>query len=57
MVYLESPLTQKLLVFQLCGDNADCIFDAVLAGEDVGQATLEAEEEARAFQEEFGGEI
>lgn len=41
---------------QLCGDNANCIFDAVLAGEEVGQATLEAEEADRAFQEEVGGE-
>jgi len=41
---------------QLCGDNANCIFDAILAGEDVGQATLEAEEADRAFQEEVGGE-
>lgn len=42
---------------QLCGDNAACIFDALLAGEEVGQATLEAQEEARAYQEEVAGEF
>lgn len=42
---------------QLCGDNADCILDALLAGVDVGQATLEAEEADRAFQEEVGGDV
>ncbi|CAM9334004.1 unnamed protein product, partial [Ectocarpus sp. 13 AM-2016] len=39
----------------LCGDNANCIFDALLAGEDVGQATLEGEEADRLYQEAIGG--
>lgn len=48
--------TACLLISQLCGDNADCTFDALLAGEAVGQATLEAEEADRAYQEQVGGE-
>eukprot|EP00752_Nemacystus_decipiens_P012284 g10890.t1 len=40
----------------LCGDNADCILDALLAGEEVGQATLDGQAEDRAYQEEVAGE-
>lgn len=45
-----------LLLPQLCGGNANCVFDALLAGEEVGQATLEEEEAARVYQEGLGGE-
>ena len=41
---------------QLCGDSAECIFDALLAGEEVGLATLEEIEANRAYQEAIGGE-
>ncbi|CAM9615249.1 unnamed protein product [Ectocarpus sp. 6 AP-2014] len=42
-------------ITELCGDNADCIIDALLAGEEVGQATLEGQAEDRAYQEEVAG--
>ncbi|CAM9794094.1 unnamed protein product [Ectocarpus sp. 12 AP-2014] len=42
-------------ITELCGDNADCIVDALLAGEEVGQATLEGQAEDRAYQEEVAG--
>ncbi|CAM9855150.1 unnamed protein product, partial [Scytosiphon promiscuus] len=42
-------------ITELCGDNADCILDALLAGEEVGQATLDGQAEDRAYQEEVAG--
>ncbi|CAM9172021.1 unnamed protein product [Ectocarpus sp. 8 AP-2014] len=42
-------------IVELCGDNTNCIVDALLAGEEVGRATLEAETENRIYQEEVGG--
>ncbi|CAN0388087.1 unnamed protein product [Pylaiella littoralis] len=42
-------------ITELCGDNADCILDALLAGEEVGRATLEGQAQDRVFQEEVGG--
>lgn len=40
---------------QLCAGNADCTLDALLAGEEVGQATLDGQAEDRAYQEEVAG--
>ncbi|CAM9558793.1 unnamed protein product, partial [Ectocarpus sp. 13 AM-2016] len=42
-------------ITELCGDNADCIIDALLAGQEVGQATLDGQAEDRAYQEEVAG--
>ena len=43
-------------VIQLCGDNAECIFDTIVAGPEVGAETLEAVEEFEAILEEEAGE-
>lgn len=46
----------RTILSQLCGDNAECILDALLAGEEVGQATLDAQAEDQLYQEEVAGE-
>lgn len=43
-------------VCQLCGDNAECTFDAIVVGTDVAEATLQTAEEFQVYQEEVGGE-
>ncbi|CAM9717047.1 unnamed protein product, partial [Ectocarpus sp. 4 AP-2014] len=57
VVYVAPVLPDVIpaAVTELCGDNANCVFDALLAGEEVGQATLEEEEAARVYQEGLGG--
>lgn len=40
---------------KLCGDNEECIFDALVAGNGVAEATLRTGEELEAFQESIGG--
>ncbi|CAN0246475.1 unnamed protein product [Pylaiella littoralis] len=42
-------------ITELCGDNADCILDALLADEGVAQATLDAQAEDRVYQENVAG--
>ncbi|CAM9926139.1 unnamed protein product [Ascophyllum nodosum] len=42
-------------VAELCGDNAECIFDTIVAGPEVGAETLEAVEEFEAILEEEAG--
>eukprot|EP00903_Cladosiphon_okamuranus_P014055 g13064.t1 len=42
-------------ITELCGDNADCTLDALLAGEEVGQATLAGQAADRAYQEDIAG--
>lgn len=40
---------------QLCGDNTECIFDAIFVGLDVGAATLEAGDDFEAEVQALGG--
>lgn len=40
---------------QLCGENTECIFDAIVAGLDVGASTLAAGEEFDAEVQAVGG--
>ncbi|CAM9596146.1 unnamed protein product, partial [Hapterophycus canaliculatus] len=42
-------------ITELCGDNAECILDALLAGEEMAQATLDGQAEDQAYQEEVAG--
>ncbi|CBJ30862.1 conserved unknown protein [Ectocarpus siliculosus] len=44
-------------VEELCRDNTECIFDAIVVGLDVGAATLEAGDEFETEVEAAGGEL
>ncbi|CAM9751286.1 unnamed protein product, partial [Ectocarpus sp. 6 AP-2014] len=44
-------------VEELCGDNTECIFDAIVVGLDVGAATLEAGEEFETEVQAAGGDV
>ncbi|CAN0140511.1 unnamed protein product [Ectocarpus sp. 12 AP-2014] len=44
-------------VEELCGDNTECIFDAIVVGLDVGAATLEAGQEFETEVQAAGGDV
>ncbi|CAM9959638.1 unnamed protein product [Ectocarpus fasciculatus] len=44
-------------VEELCGDNTECIFDAIVVGLDVGAATLAAGEEFETEVQASGGDV
>ncbi|CAN0345248.1 unnamed protein product, partial [Ectocarpus sp. 8 AP-2014] len=44
-------------VEELCGDNTECIFDAIVVGLDVGAATLEAGQEFETEVQAAGGDL
>lgn len=47
--------TTRVCNYQLCGDNTECTFDAIVASMAVGAATLEAGEEFEAEVLAVGG--
>ncbi|CAM9518158.1 unnamed protein product [Ectocarpus sp. 4 AP-2014] len=55
-----APMTPHVIptdVGELCGDNPECIVDAIVVGLDVGAATLEADQEFEAEVQAAGGDV